>query len=293
MSDDREWTRADWPALYQLSDGERQTILALMTPPQPVEHYVDARARVLIGDAVAATLMLDDASVDAIITDPPYCSGGISEASRTRAIGQGLRSENLRRFGWFTGDNMGTAGLAFLLRVLAFESVRVVKPSGSLIVFADWRMLSTVQPAIESAGLRFQNLLIWNKGSMGMGSGFRLQHECALHFTYGDPEYHTADVANIGTYARVPSDERVHQAQKPVGLLREYVRVVCPPGGVVLDWFAGSSTTGVAALVEGRRYIAVDRDLEHAETSAQRLRAVQYIPSSEDDQGELLSSSPT
>src|SRR5688572_24490133 len=125
------------------------------------------------GDALTAVRSLADASIDAVVTDPPYCSGAVAEASRTAAKGQGLLSENLRRFGWFTGDNMTTAGLAFLLRDLAFESVRVVKPTGSMVVFCDWRMVPNVVPAIESAGLRYQNLIVWDKGAIGLGTGFR------------------------------------------------------------------------------------------------------------------------
>lgn len=60
------------------------------------------------GDALEFVRGLADASVDAVVTDPPYCSGGLTEAARRAGIGQGLRSENLRRDGWFGGDNMGT-----------------------------------------------------------------------------------------------------------------------------------------------------------------------------------------
>jgi DNA modification methylase len=229
------------------------------------------RYRLIQGDCLEVLKTLPDASVDAVITDPPYCAGGISEAQRTRAAGQGLRSENISRFGWFVGDNMGSAGLVFLLRSLAFESVRVVKPAGSFVVFCDWRMLSSVQPAIESAGLRFQNLVVWDKGHFGLGQGFRAQHELILHFTMGAPAYHDKGTGNVLTCRRVPGADREHQTQKPVELLRRLVRVVCPPSGVVLDPFCGSGSTGVAALAEGREFIGIERDEAHCETSRQRL----------------------
>jgi site-specific DNA-methyltransferase (adenine-specific) len=238
-------------------------MISLPTESEPVT--------VVEGDALEVMASLPDGSIDSVITDPPYCAGAISEAQRTRADGQGLRSENLRKFGWFVGDNMGTAGLAFLLRAVAFECRRVVKPTGSLIVFADWRMLATLQPCIESAGLRYQGLLVWDKGSMGLGNGFRNQIETALHFTFGSPEYHTADVSNLLKGKRVRSPEREHQAQKPVGILRDMARVVCPPGGVILDPFAGSGTTGIAALREDRRALLIEADPEHVETIRRRL----------------------
>lgn len=122
----------------------------------------DERWRVVHGDALEVLDSLPDASVDAVVCDPPYCSGSVGEAPRVAAKGQGIRSENLRRFGWFTGDNMGTAGLVFLLRAVAFACVRVVRPEGHLVVFTDWRQLPNVAPALESAGLRYQNLVVWN-----------------------------------------------------------------------------------------------------------------------------------
>lgn len=224
------------------------------------------------GDALDTVRALEAGSVDAVVTDPPYCAGGVSEAHRTRSDGQGLRSENLRRFGWFVGDNMGTAGLVFLLRSMAFEALRVVKPSGSLVVFCDWRMLPTLSPAIESAGWRSQGLVVWDKGSMGLGVGFRCQHELAMHFTAGAPEYHDRSVGNVIRSSRVGADEREHQTQKPVDLLAKLIGVVAPPDGVVLDPFTGSGSTGVAALLNGRRFVGVERDAGHVETATRRLR---------------------
>ena len=49
-----------------------------------------------------------------------------------------------------------------------------------------------------------------------------------------------------------------YPTQKPLGILKRIVGASCPPGGIVLDFFAGSGTTGAAALAEGRRFILVD-----------------------------------
>lgn len=234
-------------------------------------YYDDGRAVLYHGDALDVLRGMAEASVDAVVTDPPYCSGSVSEASRSAAKGQGLRSENLAKMGWFVGDNMGTAGLVFLLRSIAFDALRVVRPCGSLLIFCDWRMLPNLAPAIESAGWRYQGLIVWDKGAMGLGNGFRCQHELILHFTAGAPEYHDKGTPNVLTCGRVRGGDRLHQTEKPVDLLRRLVRVVCPPDGLVLDPFAGSGSTGVAALAEGRRYLGIERALEHVETAARRL----------------------
>lgn len=64
---------------------------------------------------------------------------------------------------------------------------------------------------------------------------------------------------------------RVHETQKPLALMRELVRLFSDPGEVILDCHAGSGTTGVAALLEGRRVILVERDPTHAATCRRRL----------------------
>ena len=222
-----------------------------------------------LGDCLDIFPTLEAGSIDAIVTDPPYCSGGFSEAQRTRANGQGLRSETIKRDGWFIGDNMGTAGLTWLLRIIAFESFRIVKPTGSLLVFCDWRMLSTLQPAIESAGLRYQALIVWDKGSMGLGTGFRSQHELVMHFTYGSPVYHNQSLGNVLKCGR--QTEREHQTQKPEELLAALCSVVCPKGGTLFDPFMGSGTTGVVAVQNGMSFIGAERDTENYAIAEKRI----------------------
>ena len=61
---------------------------------------------------------------------------------------------------------------------------------------------------------------------------------------------------------------------KPVDLMRYLVRLVTPPGGVVLDTFMGSGSTGVAAMFEGMDFIGIDNKAEYAEIAEKRIREV-------------------
>jgi len=67
-------------------------------------------------------------------------------------------------------------------------------------------------------------------------------------------------------------DDNPHPTVKPVALMRWLCRLVAPPGGVVLDPFAGSATTGVGALLEGFRFVGVEREPDYAEVAEARLR---------------------
>jgi site-specific DNA-methyltransferase (adenine-specific) len=67
-----------------------------------------------------------------------------------------------------------------------------------------------------------------------------------------------------------------YPTQKPIGILRRIIQASSKEGGVVLDFFAGSGTTGVVANMLGRRFILVDQNPEALEVIKQRLDGVQY-----------------
>lgn len=209
----------------------------------------------------------------AVVTDPPYCSGAATEAGRGSATHQGLRSESIRkgRFEWFNADNMTTSGLVWLLRELAVQSSRLIAPDGSLLAFCDWRMAFAVGPAMESAGFRLRNLLVWDKGNFGCGTGFRPQHELVLHLTRRAPTFHAMDVGNVLSGSRVPSKDRLHPAEKPVDVLARMIGVVSPAGALVVDPFMGSGATGAACLKVDRRFIGIEVDEAHCEAAAKRF----------------------
>lgn len=236
----------------------------------------------IIGDALQELARLDAGTADALITDPPYCSGALSEAGKARASHQGFRSDGVRtgRFSWFEGDQMTTAGLCWLLREVAVEALRLLKPTGHLLVFADWRMVPMLAPALESAGLRFRNLVVWDKGHYGAGTGFRPQGEMILHLTRSTPAFHAADVGNVIRCKRVHTSERDHPTEKPVELLQKLIRVTTPAGGLVVDPFAGSGSTGLAAASLGRSAVLIERSEAWIGRARARLDASAPLPGS-------------
>lgn len=229
-------------------------------------------ARLYVGDALEIMRGLPTMSVDAIITDPPYCSGGSSEAERVSANGQGLRSETLAAGDvWFRGDQMGTQGLLWLMRSMAAEATRLLCDGGWLLVFCDWRMVAALGPAIESAGLRWRALLCWDKGNPGLGLGFRPQHEMVLGYTLGTPVQHDTSASNVLSVPRTARATQEHPTQKPVELMARLIRATTGGGTTVLDPFCGSGTTGVAAVQLGREFIGIERDPAYVEVAARRL----------------------
>lgn len=216
--------------------------------------------RLILGDALNVLTDLDADSVSAVITDPPYCSGAATEAHKGSATHQGLRAETIKggRFTWFAADNMTTSGLVWLMRGIAVEAARVVNDEGSMLAFCDWRMAINLAPAMESGGWRMRNLCIWDKGHFGLGTGFRPQHEMIIHLTKRAPVFHHAGYGNVIDCPRTGRAEQEHPTEKPIGLMRALIDVTAPIGGIVLDPFMGSGSTGVAAVAAGRKFIGVE-----------------------------------
>lgn len=221
----------------------------------PVEWKTLGHAQVAVADCLDAMASLEAGSVDTILGDAPYCSGGYTEAERTSVKAQGVRGDR-----WFNGDNMTTMGLVWLLRQLSVQAARVLKPGGSLLIFTDWRMVPSLAPALESGGLRWRNLVVWDKGSAGMGWGFRPQHELVLQLANGTLPLRPTKAVNVIRVPRVPARKRLHPTEKPVELLRELIRHTTPKGGVVYDPFAGSGSTAEAAMLEGCQAMLSERD---------------------------------
>jgi site-specific DNA-methyltransferase (adenine-specific) len=210
-------------------------------------------------------------TIDAVVMDPPYCSGGHSEAEKRGATHQGLRSDTIRqgKERWFSSDAMTTNGFLHLMRGVALHAYDLLRDGGSLLCFTDWRMLPTLAGTLESAGLRWQNVVVWDKGGPGLGTGFRPQHEMIVHCVKGTGTFHSLQGRNVYRVGRIR--DRVHPTQKPVRLLEKLIEVVTSPGGTVLDPFMGSGSTGVACVNLGRWFVGIERDLEFYELARQRM----------------------
>lgn len=231
-----------------------------MTP-----YYSDSLVTLYHGDALRVLATLPDGSVDTVLTDPPYSSGTRREAAKTLRTKSMVRSDRE----WFGTDSLTTNGFTWLLREVAVECHRLLRDGGHLFSFIDWRMLPALSGAVESADLRPMSVVVWDKGHFGMGAHFRNQHEFVLHFAKGDPgEALRHDVGNV-IRQRTAFDAE-HPTQKPTALLGVLLSVVTPVGGTVLDPFAGSGSTLIAAADLGMRAIGVEREEGYCAMVAKR-----------------------
>jgi site-specific DNA-methyltransferase (adenine-specific) len=230
-------------------------------------YYSDEQVTLHHGDCLDVMAAIPDRSISSVLTDPPYSSGGRRENSRS------LRKSMLRETDdddWIRGDAMSTSGFTWLMRMCGLQWRRILTPGGHVLSFIDWRMAFTLAAALESADLRQHPILIWDKKRFGMGSVFRNQHEFIIHMSAGNPtEPQRRDVANVLGFAPVKGGD--HPTEKPEPLLRTLLSVVTPQSGNVLDPFAGSGSTLMAAKSLGCKSVGIEAEERYCEIIAKRL----------------------
>ena len=238
---------------------------------------VGLQRRVMLhhGDALDVLKALPSNHVDAVLTDPPYCSGGRNQAAARGTISRAGGRPDAE---WFLGDNMGTDSYLWFMRELARECFRVTTEGSQAFVFTDWRIYSTVVTAWESAGWTLKSVIVWDKAKGGaMGSFWRNNHEWIPVFVKGKnrPLPH-GGFFNTWTGTKPQGGE--HPTEKPLGLIRYLVSSVTPEGGTILDPFMGSGTTGVAAVSEGFRFVGVEMHERFIEIARARIEAAASAP---------------
>ena len=246
-------------------------------PDPPPPYYTDERATLYQADALAVLAALPTASVDALITDPPYSSGGQYKGDRTAATGLKYGGESMSDF---SGDNRDQRSHLTWMNLWLLESLRVVRPGGVCALFTDWRQLPTTTDALQVGGWVWRGVVPWAKPSGRPAFKQRAwlnQCEYVVWGTAGSsavtPDGSTQPLP--GFYTAAPPREREHQTQKPLEVMRALCRIA-PEGGTVLDPFAGSGTTGVAALIEGRQFVGIEMVEHYATVAANRLRTVAH-----------------
>lgn len=250
----------------------------------PYWQSKDGRLVIRNEDAIEALHGWDGPLVSCVLTDPPYCSGA-SEAAR-RGKRAGLTPESVTERPLIQMDDLGMLAYEWMARRWFLWARRLTVSGGHLACFTDWRMAPWVQLMMETAGWRSSNVIVWDKMSPGLGSGFRAQHELIVIGSNGQPEWHSYAYGNVLRSMRLTATDHPHQ--KPTDLLQQIIETCAPDDGLVLDPFMGSGSTLVAARNAGRRAIGLDVAENHCATAAKRLEDPPLLAAIGAEQGALF-----
>jgi site-specific DNA-methyltransferase (adenine-specific) len=214
-------------------------------------------------DGVIGLPTLPDKAVDVVITDPPYeAEAHTSQRLVAREHGR-LEVEPLT-FPPITEEERYAS---------AAEMVRLARRW--ILVFCQVEAAMKWRQALEAAGAVYKRTCVWIKPDgkpqySGDRPGIGYESIVACHppgrSTWNGGGSHGVFTMNKGGDARTG-----HQTQKPVALMERLVRLFSNKGELVLDPFAGSGTTGVAAIRNGRRFLGWEVNSSYFEIARRRL----------------------
>lgn len=204
-----------------------------------------------LGDCLDLMRQIPDESVDCVVTDPPYrvISGG-----KTCAPGYGFRqsvlSENDGRI--FTHNNM-------TFEQYMPEVHRVLKPASHFYFMTNNLNLRDALNAVKRFGFHFHNLLRWDKNTKTSNRWYMKDCEYTV-FAAKRPVKPINDCGSSQGFKFDNPRNKRHPTEKPVELMQHYIENSTLGGELVLDPFAGSGTTVIAAERTGRRWIGIESD---------------------------------
>jgi len=228
-------------------------------------------ATLYCGDALAILPQLS--GVDALLTDPPYSSGGQFRSDRVldprkKYVLSGTASQLLPDF---SGDNRDQRAFGYWTALWSAAALQTCRPGAFGMFFTDWRQLPASTDYMQAGGWIWRGIVPWCKPDARPQLGrFTAQCEYVIWGTAGALPFDASADAIPGFYECIAPRDRVHVTQKPLPLMRELLRVV-RPGSRVLDPFMGSGTTGVACMHTGRRFIGIELDPVHFESACSRI----------------------
>lgn len=229
--------------------------------------YESDRATVHLGDARDVLAEIPKESTDLIVVDPPY---GVEWQSSRRS----------EAFDVLVGDRPDEAAG---VREILEACVRIVGQNRHLYVFGPPELVEGLKTSKPVS-------LIWDKGAMTAGdlnSGWGAQHEpvsfLVSKFRHaGKAGLDNALPARIRKGSIIRAGKRTgrtvrHPTEKPVSLLSEFVESSSRFGDLVVDPCAGIGSTGVAAIVRGRRTLLIEVEQRWAEIAVERIRKAERI----------------
>jgi site-specific DNA-methyltransferase (adenine-specific) len=266
--------------------------------------------RIYFGDNLPVLVNLPSESIDLIYIDPPFNTGRVQERTQIKTeqnengdrVGfAGRRYETIK---------LGSRGYADLFDdYLAFleprlvESRRILKPTGSLYFHIDYREVHYCKVLLDQIFGRecFLNEIIWAYDYGGRSKkkwaakhdnilwyakdarGYTFNPDAIERIPYMAPGLVGAEKAARG---KLPTDTWWHTivptngkektgypTQKPLGILRRIILSSSNPGDTVLDFFAGSGTTGAVCLETGRHFILVDSNPQSIDVMKKRFHS--------------------
>jgi len=205
------------------------------------------------GDCLEKMKLIEDGSVDLIVTDPPY----------------GIDLTPQRENGKFKDTKVKNDDNLDWIDTFVEETYRISK--NVVCVFCGWQNIDKFKIAFEKKFL-VKNILVWDKDWFGMGNNYRPNYELILLLCKTNLKTKSNNKSNILKYRRLSSQKLKHSCEKPVTLLSDLITELSEENDIVCDPFMGSGSTGEASVINNRKFIGIELDDNYFNIAAERIK---------------------
>lgn len=217
-------------------------------------------------DCIEGMKLLEDNSVDLVVTDPPYktITGGNSNGKnsiRPKGMLDGNRKLFKHQNNIKISDWIG-------------ELYRILKDETHCYIFTNSLNLKDMLNESEKVGFKLHNILVWEKNNCTPSQYYMKNCEYVLFLRKGKAKW-INDIGGSKTVHKFNNviGNKLHPTQKPVDLLEFYINNSSKEGEIVLDPFMGSGSTAVACINTNRNYIGFEVDEEYINVINERIKA--------------------
>lgn len=227
---------------------------------------------IIHGDALKVLSSFAPGTFDAVITDPPYASGGRTPSEKSKSTVKKYSSMKENAPPPFDGDAKDQRSWTRWAAELLYEARKASKPGAPVCMFIDWRQLPAATDALQWAGWIWRGTAVWDKGNSRPQKGrFRQQAEYIVWGSNGDMPISRPVPCLPGVFKYGNPQNRIHLTEKPLQLMQDIVKIT-ESGGHILDPFAGSGTTVLAAVLEGYSATGIEMSDVYADLAKERIK---------------------
>lgn len=197
--------------------------------------------------------MIDDKSIDLIVTDPPYLINYKSNR----------RQDKTHKFSKTILNDNNTE----LIKSYIKECYRILKDNTAMYMFCSFDKVDFFKEEIEKY-FNVKNIIIWEKNNHTAGdleAQFGKKYEMLILANKGRRLFNGDRLTDVWRFNRVSSDKLIHQNQKPIELIKRCIIKHSDIEDVIFDGFMGSGTTAVACIDTDRHFIGSEIDKEYFE----------------------------
>lgn len=209
-------------------------------------------------DCIEGLNLLEDKSIDLVVTDPPY----LMNYRSNRRVKQ-------EKFDYIKNDKDSHE----LIKEYIGLVYKKMKDDTAIYMFCSWHHIDFFKQEFEKY-FKLKNVIVWNKNNHGSGDlkgAYAPKHEFVLYGHKGRSIFRNKRVPDVIDCAKIPSNKLTHPTEKPIDLLETFILNNSDVGDLVFDGFSGTGSTGVASIKNGRKFLGFELEKEYSDIANERL----------------------